>query len=279
MELWTTDETSAKKYQLNTKLFSNEEKHIYTTWILFKDLEWFNTKLNWLTEINNEERTVTFDLNTKQIFKYLNFINTGELKELSIDDIIALYHQADYHLYSALKEKLKEMSINLEYTGECIKLYEADILNAEEIVDKLFKTINRPKKPDEIINNMFNNSTMLTEISKIAEQIGSIQSDPLRLMQNIASEMVVNTKLEFKFNYDEVKPLLEIESVKAILINRILNYEPIVFWNITKYLSNDEFKVLIEKYNYKVTQDDINKIKDQGDKYDLFVNRLETLKN
>lgn len=278
MELWTTDEATAKKYQLNTKLVGNDDKCVYTTWILFKDLDWFNAKLNWLEE--GEERTITFDCNVEQILKYLKFINTGELKDLEIDDIIALYHQADYHLYEAMKTKLKELSIELKYTAECIKLFAADIIDAEQLVDQLFKTINQPTNPGQILNSMLNNPTLMAEISQISEKLGSTSDDPFQLMQKFIGDLDVN-KISSDFNFDDVKPLFAFESVKAVLINRIccLNAEPSIIWNIYKHLSEDEFKPLIEKYQYKVTQVDIDKISKDDDKYPMFVQRLEKLKS
>ena len=119
------DETIAKKYQLYTKIFTNDNHVLFTSWFFLQGFTYFEKLVDsGMKESESREIKINLDVATTKI--YFNIITSdiqiaeGLLSSLC-NEILLIYDQLDYHSILPILDICKSKILELPFS---VELYE-----------------------------------------------------------------------------------------------------------------------------------------------------------
>lgn len=142
---FSIDEKTSEICQFKTKIKTNEDKIVYTSWNVFYGIEYFDKLMeSGMQESQTHEVNFQF-LNIKQTKLYIillvrtfdcDFIRSS-FNSLNIEDLIPIYHQLEYHCIDFLLTYCENAIKIKDYS---IELYEfnktKNLMTIEHIVDE-----------------------------------------------------------------------------------------------------------------------------------------------
>lgn len=119
---YVLDEQKADLYQLFTHIKTQDQGMVYTTWSVFRGLEYFESLLE-SGVIDGLHRTINFEfLNVTETCAYIDLLSTGRrasLSKISTSSCLSIYKQLDFHLIKSNVRKTVIQEIeSRDYSNE-----------------------------------------------------------------------------------------------------------------------------------------------------------------
>lgn len=134
--LYVLDDQKAKLYQLFTHIKTRDNNMVYTTWIIFQGLEYFDGLLESSLSDSNV-RLIKFDfLDVPETCIYLDLLITGcsaNASPMTLPTCLNIYKQLDFHLIkSSIRDDIQRQIGSHKY---CSQLYKFNMI---------YKVISKP---------------------------------------------------------------------------------------------------------------------------------------
>lgn len=152
LSLYIDDDETAKKMQLGTKIITKDNETIYTSWLIFRGISYFDNIINSGMK-ESVSQTLRFDFLTKnntELYLFLitmrdlplsNIIKILSDSNLDTKSLLSIYEQCDFHRIEFLQNCCIEIIKGLPYS---IELYNFNVLrkiiDTKDMTEKFFNS-------------------------------------------------------------------------------------------------------------------------------------------